>query len=485
VVRTIATASAAAAKQAATGCGACRPETRSSPIEMLQAANGSARMRQSACRRRRAVSARCQAAIAHHRHARQPDRLEQRARRGCAVGELEQVRRIGHGEQREAGAEQRPREPAPAARQPEEGDHEREQQQVAGRIGGVHDQLGAQAARAGQQRPDHDGGAQPRDRQHADEPVEPHARRDAAHGAADVQAQAQVGERVEGEPAGVGERRQRRLPGGGEERVEVRVARHPQAEPDREREPGAAVRVIAADAERAQQRGADHRELPRHGVDQQVGGLGRAGAGHGVRDVRPEREQQQRGERRGGPAAAHARALRGREQVREGCEDAIHQSGSRPGLARVEEIWTDRRGAGRITGVTALPDDVRALFEGANYAHLATVLPSGAPHSVPVWTGIEGEHVAFFTQPSSRKARNLERDPRVAFSITDHDQPYRMAQVRGRVAGTVEGEAALEIIDRLAVKYTGNPFPMRSGVVFLIEPERVQSMTLPFDHAPA
>ena len=133
----------------------------------------------------------------------------------------------------------------------------------------------------------------------------------------------------------------------------------------------------------------------------------------------------------------------------------------------------------------ALPDDVRALFEGANYAHLATVLPSGAPHSVPVWTGIEGEHVLFFTQPASRKARNLERDPRVAFSITDHEHPYRMAQVRGRVVSTVEGEAALEIIDRLAFKYTGAAFPMRSGVVYLIEPEKVQAMTLPFQHAPA
>ena len=135
--------------------------------------------------------------------------------------------------------------------------------------------------------------------------------------------------------------------------------------------------------------------------------------------------------------------------------------------------------------MTALPDDVRALFEGANYAHLATVLPSGAPHSVPVWTAMEGEHVVFFTQPGSRKARNLERDPRVAFSITDHEQPYRMAQVRGRVVGTVEGDEALEMIDRLAVKYTGRAFPMRTGVVFLIEPSKVQAMTLPFAHSPA
>src|ERR671916_1799944 len=115
--------------------------------------------------------------------------------------------------------------------------------------------------------------------------------------------------------------------------------------------------------------------------------------------------------------------------------------------------------------MTPLPDEVRRLFEGPNYAHLPTVLPSGAPHSVPVWTAVRGEHVLFFTQPASRKARNLERDPRVAFSITDHEHPYRMAQVRGRVVRTVEGEEALAIIDRMAVKYTGAPFPMRSGVV--------------------
>ena len=33
--------------------------------------------------------------------------------------------------------------------------------------------------------------------------------------------------------------------------------------------------------------------------------------------------------------------------------------------------------------------------------------------------------------------------------------------------------------------YTGGPFPMRSGVVYLIEPSKVQQMTLPFEHAPA
>jgi PPOX class probable F420-dependent enzyme len=135
--------------------------------------------------------------------------------------------------------------------------------------------------------------------------------------------------------------------------------------------------------------------------------------------------------------------------------------------------------------VATLPDEVRELLEARNFAHLATALPDGSPHSVPVWIGVEGDHVVFFTQPESRKARNLEREPRVAISLVDLENPYRSAQLRGRVVGTVEGEEALEIIDRLSVKYTREPFPMRSGIVFLVEPERARETVLPFRHEPA
>jgi PPOX class probable F420-dependent enzyme len=88
--------------------------------------------------------------------------------------------------------------------------------------------------------------------------------------------------------------------------------------------------------------------------------------------------------------------------------------------------------------VTELPSDVRTLFDGPNYAHVATLLPDGAPHSVPVWVGLEGERIVFLTGPTSRKARNLERDPRNAISVTDR---------------------------------TGQPYPVRTGkVVYLVEP---------------
>jgi pyridoxine/pyridoxamine 5'-phosphate oxidase len=88
----------------------------------------------------------------------------------------------------------------------------------------------------------------------------------------------------------------------------------------------------------------------------------------------------------------------------------------------------------------------------------------------------------FFTQERSRKARNVARDPRVALSVVDESNPYRNAQIRGRVVEVVEGEDALEIIDRISQRYIGEPFPMRSGNVYRIEPETAHFTELPFRH---
>lgn len=131
-----------------------------------------------------------------------------------------------------------------------------------------------------------------------------------------------------------------------------------------------------------------------------------------------------------------------------------------------------------------LPDDVRALFEGANFVALATLLPDGAPVSIPIWAGIEDGQIVFFTQAQSRKAAQLERDPRLGLSVVDHENPYRSARVRGHVAATIEGDEALAIIDRLAHKYTGEPFPLRTGRVYVVEPERTSFAELPFEHRP-
>ncbi len=120
-----------------------------------------------------------------------------------------------------------------------------------------------------------------------------------------------------------------------------------------------------------------------------------------------------------------------------------------------------------------LDSNVRRVLDGTSLAHLATVLPDGAPHSVPVWIGTEGDRIAILTGPGSRKARNLRRDPRVALSLTAADRPYEPIVVRGRVVDWLEGDAAWEICDRISTKYTGGPYPRgEERIVILIEPER-------------
>jgi PPOX class probable F420-dependent enzyme len=120
-----------------------------------------------------------------------------------------------------------------------------------------------------------------------------------------------------------------------------------------------------------------------------------------------------------------------------------------------------------------LDPDVRRELDGASTAHLATVLPDGAPHSVPVWIGTHGDQIVVLTGPDSRKARNLRRDPRVALSLTAADNPFEPVIVRGRVVEWLEGDTAWEIIDRIATKYLGGPYPRgQERVVALIEPER-------------
>jgi len=129
---------------------------------------------------------------------------------------------------------------------------------------------------------------------------------------------------------------------------------------------------------------------------------------------------------------------------------------------------------------TPLDPDVGELFGGGHVVHLTTLRPDGAPQSRPVWTIVHDGAVVFFTQPSSPKARDVARDPRVALSVTDRANSYRSAWLRGRVAEVIEGEAALAIIDRISDAYIGAPFPMRSGSVYVVETLAQGTATLPF-----
>jgi hypothetical protein len=69
----------------------------------------------------------------------------------------------------------------------------------------------------------------------------------------------------------------------------------------------------------------------------------------------------------------------------------------------------------------------------------------------------------------------MRRDPRVALSIADKDDPYDKVDIRGRVVEIIQGEEAEDQIDSLAKKYIGqDTYPWRRPdevrVKVLVEP---------------
>ena len=80
-----------------------------------------------------------------------------------------------------------------------------------------------------------------------------------------------------------------------------------------------------------------------------------------------------------------------------------------------------------------IPDDVRELLQAPNYVHLSTLRADGSPRNWVVWAGLEDDRILVCTSDAIAKAKDMRRDPRVALSLTDITNPYRMAAIQGRV----------------------------------------------------
>jgi len=126
-----------------------------------------------------------------------------------------------------------------------------------------------------------------------------------------------------------------------------------------------------------------------------------------------------------------------------------------------------------------IPASVRALFEGKNFAHVATLMKDGSPQVSVVWCDIEGDRIIVNTAEGRAKPRNVRRDPRVAVSIADQKNPERAAFIRGRVV-EITREGAEDHIDKLARKYRGADYtdhsPDRPRVLLYIEADHIREM---------
>lgn len=109
-----------------------------------------------------------------------------------------------------------------------------------------------------------------------------------------------------------------------------------------------------------------------------------------------------------------------------------------------------------------LPATLVDLLRTPAQCYLATVMPAGSPQLTQVWVDTDGTHLLVNTVRGHQKARNIERDPRVALNVADPVRPSRYWFVRG-VVTDVTTDGAAEHIEALAQRYTGAPYEWYGG----------------------
>ena len=109
-----------------------------------------------------------------------------------------------------------------------------------------------------------------------------------------------------------------------------------------------------------------------------------------------------------------------------------------------------------------LPDGLLSLLGQPSPCFLATSMPDGSPQLTQTWVDTDGEHILINSVAGFQKIRNIERDPRVALTVSDPQNPARYFAVRGRVLN-VTADGAADHIEKLAQRYLGGPYPWFGG----------------------
>ncbi len=131
----------------------------------------------------------------------------------------------------------------------------------------------------------------------------------------------------------------------------------------------------------------------------------------------------------------------------------------------------------------ALDEFVQKLITGSkSFASVATLMPDGSPHVSVMWVDSDGENIILNSAEGRVKTNNLRNDHRVAIAITDSENPYKQAMIRGTVVEDTH-DGAMEHTDVLAKKYLGRdkyPYhqPGDVRVIFKVKPESVYKVDL-------
>lgn len=119
------------------------------------------------------------------------------------------------------------------------------------------------------------------------------------------------------------------------------------------------------------------------------------------------------------------------------------------------------------------------LFKEPQIANFVTLMADGSPQVTPVWVDVtdDGQHILVNTAEGRVKSNNTIRNPAVAISIVDNNDPFRWVSVRGQVVEHRQ-QGARDHIDALAKKYTGAEkytpgSPDEQRVIIVIKPHNV------------
>jgi PPOX class probable F420-dependent enzyme len=122
-----------------------------------------------------------------------------------------------------------------------------------------------------------------------------------------------------------------------------------------------------------------------------------------------------------------------------------------------------------------VPPEVDEFLRLPNPAVVATLRADGSPHTVPTRYEWEDGRVLLNMEDSRLRLGHMRRDPRVALTVLGggEDGWYRHVSLLGNVVSIADDDS-LEDIDRLALRYTGQPFRTRDRkrVSAWLEPER-------------
>lgn len=120
-----------------------------------------------------------------------------------------------------------------------------------------------------------------------------------------------------------------------------------------------------------------------------------------------------------------------------------------------------------------IPEQLRDLFTEPALAHVSYLNQKGQIVTFPMWADYDGEHVLISSPVGSRKGRSIRVRPQVAISIVSRDNRFHWLSISGRVVD-IRPDENLEFIDRMAMKYTGSQYRVRTPrEVFVIEIDRL------------